>query len=118
VLTAAAAAATCRTFVFAKTLPQPSQLVLVTLPRPMGVVFEWDARRKRAFVAGVVAGSVAEQRRKQAQLNRALLKDSVQDGACVWSVLRNCVNATTARRAATRPRCLCMSAHQHAPCRP
>jgi hypothetical protein len=75
-----------RTYVFDKKLPQPSELVLVRLPRPMGVVFEWDQRRKRAFVVDVVEGSVAEQQRRKAKLNAALLKESVQDGecACVW----------------------------------
>lgn len=37
-------------------LRQPSQLVTVTLPRPLGIVFEEDARNKRAVVAGFVPG--------------------------------------------------------------
>ncbi len=37
-------------------LPQPSQLITVTLPRPLGIVFEEDARKKRAVVAGFVPG--------------------------------------------------------------
>jgi hypothetical protein len=50
--------------VFEKLLPGPSQIVCVTLPRPLGVVFEFDERRKRASVAGFVEGSNAEQRQK------------------------------------------------------
>eukprot|EP00955_Chlamydomonas_euryale_P119162 366576-Chlamydomonas_euryale.AAC.7 len=53
-----------RTFVFPRILPQPSALVSVTLPRPMGVVLEWDERRERAFVADLVDGSAAKQRSK------------------------------------------------------
>jgi hypothetical protein len=30
--------------VFNRLLPQPSEFVTVTLPRPMGVVFEYDKR--------------------------------------------------------------------------
>jgi hypothetical protein len=50
-----------RTFVFTKLLPQPSELVAVTLERPLGIVFEEDAVRKRAFVAGFAPGA-AEKR--------------------------------------------------------
>lgn len=39
-------------------LPQPSQLVCVTLERPLGIVFEEDARRKRAVVAGLTPGAL------------------------------------------------------------
>lgn len=69
-----------RTFVFNKLLPQPSELLLVTLPRPMGVVFEYDQQRKRAVVADVMEGSAAEQRQKIAGLNPALVKESVKAG--------------------------------------
>src|SRR5689334_16238584 len=58
-----------RTFVFNKLLPQPSELLLVTLPRPMGVVFEYDQQKKRAVVADVMEGSAAEQRQKVAGIN-------------------------------------------------
>lgn len=40
----------------AQVLPQPSQLVTVTLPRPLGIVFEEDARKKRVVVAGFLPG--------------------------------------------------------------
>lgn len=46
-----------RTFLFSKTLPQPSQLVVTTLERPLGIVFEEDARRKRVVVAGFTPGA-------------------------------------------------------------
>ena len=40
-------------------LPQPSQLITLQLPRPLGIVFEEDARKKRAVVAGFVPGGEA-----------------------------------------------------------
>ena len=45
-------------------LAQPSQLVGVSLPRPMGLILEEDQRLRRVVVAGFVEGSVAEQRSK------------------------------------------------------
>lgn len=45
-----------RTFVFSRVLPQPSQLVMVTLERPLGIIFEEDVRRKRAVVVGFTPG--------------------------------------------------------------
>eukprot|EP00882_Tetradesmus_deserticola_P008531 GHRQ01008996.1.p1 GENE.GHRQ01008996.1~~GHRQ01008996.1.p1 ORF type:complete len:294 (+),score=64.92 GHRQ01008996.1:166-1047(+) len=74
------AAREARTFVFNHLLPQPSKLVTVTLPRPMGVVFQYDKLTKQAVVVDVVEGSAAEQRRKVASLNRSLDKESVLDG--------------------------------------
>jgi hypothetical protein len=41
--------------VFNRLLPQPSELVTVTLPRPMGVVFEYDQREAQHTVCFVVA---------------------------------------------------------------
>jgi hypothetical protein len=46
-----------RTFLFSKALPQPSHLVVTTLERPLGIVFEEDARRKRVVVAGFTPGA-------------------------------------------------------------
>jgi hypothetical protein len=66
--------------VFNKLLPQPSELVTVTLPRPLGVVFEYDTRLKRSVVVDVVEGSAAAQRQKLAGLNTTLAKQSVQPG--------------------------------------
>lgn len=91
------AAREARTFVFNRLLPQPSELVVVTLPRPMGVVFEYDERKKCAVVAGVVEGSPAEQRRKVAGLNRSLAKESVQDGDVLRGV--TCTNFVYPTRA-------------------
>lgn len=65
---------------FNKLLPQPSELVVVTLPRPLGVVFEYDARFKRAVVVDTVQGSAAAQRQKVAGLNPRLAKETVQPG--------------------------------------
>ena len=47
-----------------RTLPQPSRVLGVSLPRPMGVVLEEDARRGRVVVGGFIEGSVAEKRAK------------------------------------------------------
>ena len=47
-----------RTFVFAPKLSQPSSLVTVTLPRPMGIVFAPD-RQGRARIESLVSGSHA-----------------------------------------------------------
>ena len=38
--------------------------VMVTLPRPMGVVFEFDEQKRRVFAVGCTEGGNAEQRRK------------------------------------------------------
>lgn len=69
-----------RTYAFKKVLPQPSELVTVTLPRPLGVVFEYDQGRKQAVVVDVVEGSAAAQRQRVAGLNPRLAKDSVLPG--------------------------------------
>lgn len=71
---------------FNKLLPQPSELITVTLPRPLGVVFEYDARFKRAVVADTVQGSAAAQQQKVAGLNPRLAKATVQQGMCALLV--------------------------------
>lgn len=53
-----------RTFVFAHTLPVASDIVVVTLPRPLGVVLEYDERFKRTTVVDLVEGTYADQRRR------------------------------------------------------
>lgn len=45
-------------------LPQPSELIMASLPRPLGLVLEYDERRKRATVVELIEGSVAEQKSK------------------------------------------------------
>lgn len=40
---------------FSKLLRQPSELVMVTLPRPLGVVFEWEPNKKQAVVVDLVS---------------------------------------------------------------
>ena len=45
-------------------LQGPSKLIQVVLPRPMGVIFEEDARHQQAVVVGFVKGSIAEQKMK------------------------------------------------------
>lgn len=42
-------------------LRQPSAIVSITLQRPMGIIFEEDARQKRAVISGFMAGSPAAQ---------------------------------------------------------
>jgi hypothetical protein len=42
-------------------LRQPSQIVQTTLPRPLGIIFEEDAPRKRAIISGFMDGSPAAQ---------------------------------------------------------
>lgn len=49
-----------------RVLPQPSRVLSVSLPRPMGVVFEEDSRSQRLIVCDLVEGSTAYQR---AQVN-------------------------------------------------
>lgn len=73
-----------RTFVFSRVLPQPSQLVMVTLERPLGIIFEEDVRRKRAVVVGFTPGGHAEQQAKRARLNTAFV------AALEGDVLRAC----------------------------
>ena len=58
---------THRTFAFPRVVPWPSELVLATLPRPLGVVLEWDDRHKRVVVAELVEGSNAQQKSKVKQ---------------------------------------------------
>lgn len=57
-----------RTYVFERTLGAGSAVVAVRLPRPLGVVFEYDEQRRRAVVAGFVPGGNAERRRRVAGL--------------------------------------------------
>lgn len=73
-----------RTFVVEKLLPRPSEIVAVTLPRPLGIVFSFDEAQRRAVVSGFVEGGNAEQRRKVARLN----KDKAAEAALEGDVLR------------------------------
>ncbi len=58
---------------FKKQLPGPSELVQVTLPRPLGVIFEEDTRRGHVVVADFVPGSFGEQEIKaRSALSRRL----------------------------------------------
>ncbi|KAL4858759.1 Serine/threonine-protein kinase SAPK9 [Chlorella vulgaris] len=80
-----------RTFVFSRVLPQPSQLVMVTLERPLGIIFEEDVRRKRAVVVGFTPGGHAEQQAKRARLNTASV------AALEGDVLRACTATNIAQ---------------------
>eukprot|EP00976_Prorocentrum_cordatum_P088711 1187435-Prorocentrum_minimum.AAC.5 len=64
-----------KTFVVEKTLSEGSNLVEVTLERPLGIIFTPDLQQTRAQglvrVAELVEGGEAEQRAKLARLGRA-----------------------------------------------
>ena len=45
-------------------LRQPSKVLAVSLPRPMGIILEEDARRGRVVVGELAAGSEAAKRAK------------------------------------------------------
>ena len=45
----------------ARKLRQPSKLLEVVLPRPLGIVFEEDVARQQVVVGGFIPGSNAEQ---------------------------------------------------------
>lgn len=66
-----------------------SEIVVVTLPRPLGIIFEWDQSRRRSFVAGFVPGGNAEQLRK-----RAGLGPDKSSAVCEGDILR-AVTVTT-----------------------
>ena len=74
-------------------LQGPSKLIQVVLPRPMGVIFEEDARHKQAVVVGFVKGSIAEQKMKvpgnvwscREQLCRAKLRSRSSAHRCFAS---------------------------------
>jgi hypothetical protein len=79
-----------RSFVFEKTLCQPSELVLVTLPRPLGIILEEDKRRKCVLVSGTIAGSRAEQKAQLAKIDRSKRREAPLPG----DVLRACTCTT------------------------
>ncbi len=45
-------------------LPQPSKVLAVSLPRPMGIVLEEDTQRGRVVVSELAEGSEAAKRAK------------------------------------------------------
>ncbi|EFJ42115.1 hypothetical protein VOLCADRAFT_119533 [Volvox carteri f. nagariensis] len=75
-----------RTYVFARVLPVPSDILTVTLPRPLGVVLEYEERFRRATVVDLIEGTYADQRRKKAALNSDLVKDAVLPGDVLRAV--------------------------------
>lgn len=80
-----------RTFVFSKVLPEPSQLVMVTLERPLGIVFEEDARKKRAVVAGFAPGGHAEQVMRRAKVNPSLAASAALEGDVLRACTATCI---------------------------
>lgn len=79
-----------RTYLFEKKLRQPSKLLTVTLPRPLGIVLEEDKRRKRVVVSGTITGSRAEQKAQLAKVDRARQWEAPLPG----DVLRACTCTT------------------------
>ncbi|KAL6761927.1 hypothetical protein V8C86DRAFT_2526243 [Haematococcus lacustris] len=75
-----------RTFVFQKLLGPGSQVLQVSLPRPLGLVCEYDEGRKRTRIVDLVEGSYADQRRKMASMNRQLASNAVLPGDILRAV--------------------------------
>ena len=71
-------------------LPPPSQLVMVKLPRPLGVVFEEDAKKGRAVVAELTPGGAAERVARAAALNVQLWACAPRPGDVLRAV--TCTN--------------------------
>ncbi|GFR48679.1 hypothetical protein Agub_g10634, partial [Astrephomene gubernaculifera] len=75
-----------RTYVFAHSLSSPSDIITVSLPRPLGVVLQYDERFRRATVVDLIGGTPADKRRKNAALNPALARDAVLPGDVLRAV--------------------------------
>lgn len=82
-----------RTYVFDKILPQPSMLVVVTLPRPLGIVFEEDLSSRNQpciRVAELLERGNAEQLFKTAKLDVSLAQYAAMPGDVLRAV--TCTN--------------------------
>lgn len=75
-----------RTFVFNHVLGRSSEILAVTLPRPLGVVFEKQEATGRIVVVGFVPGGNAERARKVASLDRRMLRDCLVEGDVLRAV--------------------------------
>mmetsp|Transcript_25228 Transcript_25228/g.47686 ORF Transcript_25228/g.47686 Transcript_25228/m.47686 type:complete len:289 (-) Transcript_25228:299-1165(-) len=73
-----------RTFVFEKTM-RDSIILAVTLPRPMGVVFE-EQRPKQAVAVELIPNTHAERAFKLAQFNKSLESEAVLPGDLLRAV--------------------------------
>ena len=71
-------------------LRQPSKIVDVVLPRPLGIVFEEDARRQRVVVESFIPGSHADKLAKVSAYT-VLLSDN---GRCLCRVCLSAWGAT------------------------
>lgn len=67
-------------FVFKKILHHQSRLIVIRLPRPLGIVFEEDKKSKRVFVAEIIEGSAAAQLQRRSALDPSLSMNNVQEG--------------------------------------
>eukprot|EP00798_Chlamydomonas_sp_ICE-L_P021980 gene21980-29041_t len=59
-----------RSFVFSRLLSKPSEILAISIPRPLGLVLEYDEQRKRTIVVELVEGSNADQLRKVGGLSQ------------------------------------------------
>jgi len=80
-----------RTYVFQRVLGASSSLLQVTLPRPMGIVFEEDAARRRVVVCAFVDGSHAAQMAKRASLDGSNSR-AAPAAPAIGDVLRACTS--------------------------
>ncbi|GAX77583.1 hypothetical protein CEUSTIGMA_g5027.t1 [Chlamydomonas eustigma] len=92
-----------RTFVFPSLLPA-GHLVVISLPRPLGIVLKWDDRRKCAVVSELIAGGHADQRRKVSSLDAQSAREAVLPGDVLRAVTTtNFVYPTKALLGASPP---------------
>jgi hypothetical protein len=62
-----------RTYAFSK-LQSTSKIILITLPRPLGIIFQEDPKTSRIFIAQLIPGSNADQLHKTCKLSGSLDK--------------------------------------------
>jgi hypothetical protein len=79
-----------RTFLFDRLSQRPSELISLTLPRPLGIVFEEDKRNRRAVVAGIVPRSGAGQRAALARFDKRRRAEAALPGDVLRAV--TCTN--------------------------
>lgn len=75
-----------RTYVFKRRLGSGSRLITATLTRPLGIVFEEDAVRKRVLVSTFIPSSAAGRMAKRAALDAT----AARKAPAVGDVLRAC----------------------------
>ncbi|GMH33601.1 hypothetical protein BSKO_01435 [Bryopsis sp. KO-2023] len=78
-----------RSYLFEKIVKGPSELIAVSLPRPLGIVFA-EGRDKTVVVGDLLQGGAAEQKKKVAQIDRSLLKSAIIEGDVLRAI--TCTN--------------------------